>query len=225
MLNQGDWFLSVSSSSPYMLYHLRWRRVMVHLWRVLWSKTLPSTKKETRRPPQVYAACLVKGVECLKAHVGVAVVQLWVDRRTWSGCTIKALSGILTQENILELSGKPGCTLQNKSCNMLRLAHITSCILTKTALKESMSLIHTFIHYHVQIVFRWYKAVVRLQCSPSCCLYCSKKSKYQHDQESRGTLANINYVLRRQADISSNVMWGEKMVQKFYSPALLPSIF
>lgn len=85
----------------------------------------------------------------------------------------------------------------------------------KTAVKESMWLIHTFIHYHVQIVFRWYKAVVRLQCSPSCCLYCSKKRKYQHDQESRGTLANINYVLRRQADISSNVMWGEKTAQKY----------
>lgn len=93
---------------------------------------------------------------------------------------------------------------------MLQLTYMTCNMLTKTAVKESMWLIHTFIHNHVQIVFRWYKAVVRLQCSPSCCLYCSKKRKYQHDQESRGTLANINYVLRRQADNSSNVMWGEK---------------
>lgn len=42
---------------------------------------------------------------------------------------------------------------------------------------KSMWLNHTFIHYHVQIVFWWYKAVVRLQCSPSCCLYCSKKKE------------------------------------------------
>lgn len=67
----------------------------------------------------------------------------------------------------------------------------------KTAVKESTWLIHTFIHYHVQIVFRWYKAVVRLQCSPSCCLYCSKKRTYQHDQESQGILANINYVFKK----------------------------
>ncbi len=91
----------------------------------------------------------------------------------------------------------------------------SKCLKMKTAVKESMWLIHTFIHYHVQIVFRWYKAVVRLQCSPSCCLYCSKKRKYQHEQESRGTLANINYVLRRQADVLSDVTWGEKTAQKY----------
>lgn len=46
--------------------------------------------------------------------------------------------------------------------------------------------------------------------------YCSKKRKYQQDQESRGTLANINYILRRQADILSNVIWGEKTALKYH---------
>lgn len=56
--------------------------------------------------------------------------------------------------------------------------------------------------------FRWYKAVVRLRCSPSCLFYCSKKRKYRlHDRESRGTLANINYEIRRQADDSRNALW------------------
>lgn len=131
------------------------------------------------------------GFERLKV---VVVAAVW----SMSACPYKITTML---QNIWQDSEPCNCVTSN-------------CFKKKRAVKESMWLIHTFIHYHVQIVFRWYKAVVRLQCSPSCCLYCSKKRKYQHDQESRGTLANINYVLRRQADISSNVKWGEKSAQK-----------
>lgn len=48
---------------------------------------------------------------------------------------------------------------------------------TKSGTQQSVWLSHTFIHNHVQIVLRWYKAVLRLQCSPSSCLYCIKKKE------------------------------------------------
>lgn len=86
----------------------------------------------------------------------------------------------------------------------------------KTAVKESMWLIHTFIHYHVQIVFWWYKAVVRLQCSPSCCLYCSKKRKYQHDQRVKRYFGKYKLCVKKASRHPSNVMWGEKTSQKYH---------
>ena len=77
---------------------------------------------------------------------------------------------------------------------------------------------HTFLYYHVQIVFGCTKLFIRLQCSPPCCLYCSKKKKKGNTSvsESGGTLANIiTYVFHKKAGRDaethtptlSNVTW------------------
>lgn len=57
-----------------------------------------------------------------------------------------------------------------------RTAEDTSYMQRKSAAKP-VRVIDPYIYLLpcTNCIFRWYKAVVRLWCSPSCCLYCSKK--------------------------------------------------
>lgn len=60
--------------------------------------------------------------------------------------------------------------------NMNRTAEATLYMQRKSAAKP-LRVIDPYIYLLpcTNCIFRWYKAVVRLWCSPSCCLYCSKK--------------------------------------------------